>query len=49
MPNNVWGHSILSSDKWESLHASIPPGHPLPKVNKFLDVTDAESDGESQN
>ena len=49
MTQNIWGHSILSSNKWEILYVSVPPVHTLSKVVNSLDVPNAESDGRSQN
>ena len=46
---NLWGHSILSSDKWVSVYVGVPSGYPLFKVYKSLNVTNADSDYMSKN
>ena len=48
MSHYLWVHSILPSNQWASVYVGVPSGHSLSNTRKTFNVSDAESDGRSQ-
>ena len=48
MSHYLWVHSILPSNQWSSVYVGVPSGHSLSNTRKTFNVSDAESDGRSQ-